>query len=208
MFKRWGKQLWESYKGFCSKQGQAISRAARKFGMIRTCLEGAWAGLVWLVGSYFYLAAGAALTGLILLGYIAKALYDGLCYAVHKIFHVELPHSAAGKVATMDGVEFEQYVADRLAENGYHDICFTPASGDYGVDILAKKNGRRYAFQCKRYMTPVGVKAVQEVYSGCHKYGAEEAVVVTNSTYTPRARTLAHDLGVSLWDLETFDAIF
>jgi restriction system protein len=75
------------------------------------------------------------------------------------------------------------------------------------VDITATKGGVNYAFQCKRYVSPVGVKAVQEVFAGSRKYGADRAVVVTNSTYTPNAKTLANDLGVTLWDLEMLDAI-
>lgn len=108
----------------------------------------------------------------------------------------------------MTGVDFERYVADKLRARGYHDVRFTPATGDYGVDILATKHGRVYAFQCKCYTGSVGVSAVQEVYSGSRKYHADRAVVITNSKYTPNAKTLAHDLGVSLWDLEVLNSIF
>ena len=108
----------------------------------------------------------------------------------------------------MNGTDFERYVADKLRARGYHDVRFTPATGDYGVDILATKHGRIYAFQCKCYTGSVGVSAVQEVYSGSRKYQADKAVVITNSRYTPNARTLAGDLGVSLWDLAVLDSIF
>ena len=50
--------------------------------------------------------------------------------------------------------------------------------------------------------------ALQEVFSGSRKYQADRAVVITNSRYTPNARTLAGDLGVSLWDLAVLDSIF
>lgn len=106
----------------------------------------------------------------------------------------------------MTGEEFERYIAKKLRAKGYHNVQLTPVTGDYGVDITANKGGVRYAFQCKRYAVPVGVKAVQEVFSGSRQYGADRAVVVTNSSYTPNAKTLASTLGVTLLDLELLDA--
>ena len=66
----------------------------------------------------------------------------------------------------MDGLDFEYYCADLLAENGFVDVQVTRSSGDYGIDILAEKEGVTYAIQCKRYTGLVGVKAVQEAYAG------------------------------------------
>jgi hypothetical protein len=42
----------------------------------------------------------------------------------------------------LSGVHFETFVARRLKENGYEDICGTPVTGDQGADLIAKKNGR------------------------------------------------------------------
>ncbi|MDE6054531.1 MAG: restriction endonuclease, partial [Lachnospiraceae bacterium] len=42
---------------------------------------------------------------------------------------------------TMDGFDFEYYCADLLAANGFVDVKVTRSSGDYGVDILAEKDG-------------------------------------------------------------------
>lgn len=50
----------------------------------------------------------------------------------------------------MEGTDFEQYCAMILRENGY-TTELTPASGDYGVDIIAKHSGIIYAIQCKCY---------------------------------------------------------
>ena len=62
----------------------------------------------------------------------------------------------------MDGFDFEYYCADLLVADGFIDVQVTRSSGDYGVDILAEKDGVTYAIQCKRYSGLVGVKAVQE----------------------------------------------
>ena len=51
----------------------------------------------------------------------------------------------------MDGHEFEYFCADLLRKNGFSNVIVTPASNDYGVDITAIKDGKRYAIQCKRF---------------------------------------------------------
>ena len=47
----------------------------------------------------------------------------------------------------MEGVEFEQYCAELLRNRGFIDVKLTKASGDFGVDILAEKDGVTYAIQ-------------------------------------------------------------
>ena len=51
-------------------------------------------------------------------------------------------------VDMMDGQEFEYYCADLLKSQGFLEVEVTRASGDYGVDILAEKDGVTYAIQC------------------------------------------------------------
>lgn len=106
------------------------------------------------------------------------------------------------KINHMRGQEFERFVAELLAANGYSEVNITKASGDNGVDILAKKDGVKYAFQCKRYSKSVGNHSVQEVFSGKAFYQADYAVVVTNSSFTPAAVEMAKKIGVLLWDGE------
>lgn len=106
------------------------------------------------------------------------------------------------EIDQMDGYEFEKFVAGLLRRNGFTDITVTSESGDYGVDVTAKKGGKKYAVQCKCYTGSVGVKAVQEVNSGSAMYGAEVAVVITNSHFTPAAMNMARNLGVLLWNRE------
>ena len=204
--------MWESYKKFCADRQRELDRAWRKWGYLRSSLGMCWTVFLWFMGSLIYFALGATLLACRLLWWLVKLLIFGVWWLFAKLFRRDAPafsdlFDVAGKPEDMSGVEFEQYVAGKLRDKGYHDIKLTPASGDYGVDITAEKDGVRYAFQCKRYATPVGVKAVQEVFSGCRKYEADRAVVITNSSYTARAQALADDLGVTLWDLEMLDAI-
>ena len=91
----------------------------------------------------------------------------------------------------MDGKKYEKRVAGYLCDRGFHAVEVTKASGDYGVDITARKLGKRYAVQCKYYSRPVGVNAVQQVVGGKAYYECDRAMVVTNTTFTRQARELA-----------------
>lgn len=84
----------------------------------------------------------------------------------------------------------------------------TPTTGDYGVDIIWQKRMEwRWAFQCKYYTNPVGVRAVQEIYSGRDFYHCMVGVVMTNSRFTKNAVTLANELNILLWDGNMLDKL-
>lgn len=100
----------------------------------------------------------------------------------------------------MQGHEYEHLVAEHLKSKGYTGVKVTKASGDYGVDVIAHKHGSKYAVQCKYYTAPVGVAAVQEAVAGKAMYGCDEAMVVTNSTFTKAAEELAKANNVTLLD--------
>ena len=46
------------------------------------------------------------------------------------------------------------------------------------IEIIAEKNGMKYAVQCKHYSSNVGNHAVQEAFSGKSIYNADVAVVM------------------------------
>lgn len=100
----------------------------------------------------------------------------------------------------MEGHDFEYFCADLLEQNGFIDVEVTKGSGDYGVDVLAEKDGVTYAVQCKRYDGPVGVKAVQEAYAGRDYYDRMVGAVMTNQYFTEPAVAAARKLKILLWD--------
>lgn len=100
----------------------------------------------------------------------------------------------------MDGLDFEYYCADLLEHHGFIDVEVTRSSGDYGIDILAEKEGITYAIQCKRYQGPVGVKAIQEAYAGRDYYDCMVGCVLTNQYFTQPAVEAAKKLKILLWD--------
>lgn len=100
----------------------------------------------------------------------------------------------------MEGLDFEYYCAELLKEHGFVDVEVTRGSGDYGIDILAEKDGVTYAIQCKRYNAPVGVKAIQEAYAGRDYYDRMVGCVLTNQYFTQPAVEAAKKLKILLWD--------
>jgi len=109
-------------------------------------------------------------------------------------------NARAHALDTMEGFEFEYYCADLLAANGFIEVEVTKSSGDYGIDILAEKDGVTYAIQCKRYTGPVGVKAVQEAYAGRDYYDRMVGAVMTNQYFTKPAAEAARKLKILMWD--------
>lgn len=100
----------------------------------------------------------------------------------------------------MIGEDFEIFVANILKNIGFINMQFTKGSGDQGVDILAEKDGIKYAIQCKRYSQAVGNKAVQEVFAGKFYYHCHVGAVITNNYFTQSAKDLAKENGIVLWD--------
>lgn len=100
----------------------------------------------------------------------------------------------------MEGHDFEYFCAGLLREHGFLEVEVTKGSGDYGIDILAEKDGVTYAVQCKCYGAPVGVKAVQEAYAGRDYYDRMVGVVLTNQYFTAPAVEAAKRLKILLWD--------
>lgn len=100
----------------------------------------------------------------------------------------------------LEGHRFEYACADILKMNGFKNVKVTQGSGDYGVDIIAYKNGKKYAVQCKRYSHKLDNKPIQEVKAGLAYYHCDIGAVMTNQYFTEPAKELARINGVKLWD--------
>ena len=105
-----------------------------------------------------------------------------------------------GFMDEMEGHDFEFFCAELLEQQGFMDVEVTRGSGDFGVDILAEKDGVTYAVQCKRYNSPVGVEAVLRTYGGQAYYERMVGAVMTNQYFTAPAVEAAKKLQILLWD--------
>lgn len=110
------------------------------------------------------------------------------------------PRYTLARIDAMDGHAFEHFTADLLRKLGYQKVQVTRGSGDQGVDVLAEKEGVKYAFQCKCYSSDLGNKPVQEVHAGKYIYQCHVGVVITNRYFTQGAKDAAKATGILLWD--------
>ena len=149
-------------------------------------LRGAGKAIVWLMRGAMALVLG-----------LLRAVIAVPAWIIRKL---TAKRNGAHRCLRLDGPEFEAYVALVLEDNGFKRVELTKGSGDQGVDILAERNGKSYAIQCKNYAGAVGNFAVQEAFAGAQHYGCEYAAVVCPGTFTRGARELAATTGVLLWD--------
>ena len=103
----------------------------------------------------------------------------------------------------MNGYDFEKFTKKILQVNSFVNISVTQSSGDFGVDVIAYKDDVKYAIQCKKYSSKVGIKAVQEVIASKSMNNCHVAVVITNNYFTDSAIKLAKNNNVLLWNRDT-----
>lgn len=106
-------------------------------------------------------------------------------------------------VDDMSSEQFERYVSELLKKQGYK-TARTDARNDYGVDIVAERDGVRYAVQCRRYSEDISRSAVSDVVTDRHYFNCGKAMVVTNRYFRSDARELA---GASQCELIDRDAL-
>jgi hypothetical protein len=107
--------------------------------------------------------------------------------------------------ATLSPFELEQLVAEIFHAKGYQ-AHVTPRSGDYGVDVIAECGSTKVAIQVKKYMrgNNVGNVDVQKILGGMSykHYRATEAVLVTTSDFSKKARDQAEGNDIELWNMD------
>lgn len=139
---------------------------------------------------YFYSVSPAE----ILLNYVDEMLEDSTLDS-------EIP---------MDGIAFEHWCARQLETQGWI-VAVSKASGDQGTDVVAERDGKKVAIQCKRYTNPIGNKAVQEAFTGAQNVDAGESCVVGTGGFTASAKQIAAKTGVKLLDaanIKSFSEVF
>ena len=99
----------------------------------------------------------------------------------------------------MSGIEFEHFVANLLKIQGYTNVRLTEKY-DYGVDIIAVKDGITWGIQTNRYSGLVKASAVRQVVTRLRIYNCNNAMVVTNSYFSKVATKLAKSNDCKLVD--------
>lgn len=83
----------------------------------------------------------------------------------------------------LDGWQFEEEVAKVFKNKGYQTEV-TKGSGDGGVDIILKKDGRTSIVQCKHHRHPVPPEPIRALYGCKPDFKADEVILVASSGVT------------------------
>lgn len=117
------------------------------------------------------------------------------------------PAEVLHKIRTLHPREFEFYVADILAKNGYKSkVVSKYDTPDGGIDIVAKKNGTLYLIQCKKFIDrDVGVAHLREFYGAGadlkHTKGAR-MIFISTTFFTSAAKSFAKAKKITLIDAD------
>jgi restriction system protein len=160
-----------------------------------------WEGMTWILNllpdhprpaldaiEAYFLAHMAGLTD-----HMIHALGDA--EGIIRARYIGLPESSSGRLVTLAEIswrEFEQLVEHLYAEKGY-ETELTGATRDGGRDIIATLSGpgkqERILISCKQSRNKIGVRDVRELDSVTTRESANKGTLVTNSDFTPPART-------------------
>ena len=103
----------------------------------------------------------------------------------------------------MEGYQFEKYVAKLLRFQGFQNIKVTSQSNDWGADIIAERDSRRYSIQVKRWRKNVNHRAVK---GAVFANACSASMVITNSYFTAEARKWASHYNCVLIDRDALMA--
>lgn len=103
-------------------------------------------------------------------------------------------------VDQMSGPEFKSYIGRLLESQGFKRVKVIAHAGDFGVDLVAHKDGTKYAVQTKRQTAGVSRHAIADLRAGKVHHSCERGMVVTNSTFTNGARIVAEETKTELVD--------
>lgn len=89
----------------------------------------------------------------------------------------------------MTGYEFEDFVDKKVFSKLGYETQRVGGSGDGGIDIVAKKDGKKYLIQCKdwnvNHASPVDVS---RLHSAVIRERADKGIFVAVGGYTTQAR--------------------
>ena len=107
--------------------------------------------------------------------------------------------SGMAAIDAMSGREFEDFLGELFLRKGYR-VARLGGRGDGSASLLLDHAGGPTIVQVKRWAATVDHETVQKAAAAMGRFRATRALVVTSSTYSPRAITYANSCGVTLWN--------
>lgn len=102
-------------------------------------------------------------------------------------------------VDSMSGRQFEVLLEHFFALKGYR-VARLASRRRIGADMFVDDSRGRTVVQIKRWSAVVDHDAVQQAVVARARYGVERAMLVTSSSYSPQAVSVAKSNGVTLWN--------
>ena len=84
---------------------------------------------------------------------------------------------------SLSGTEFERQLGTVYRQLGYR-VESTPTSGDGGIDLILRKNGKTTVVQCKSHQAPVGPAIARELLGSMVAFGADDAILACTGGFT------------------------
>ena len=88
---------------------------------------------------------------------------------------------------SMSGLEFEREMGSLYRRLGYN-VQMTATSGDHGIDLILRKNGKTIVVQCKSHQAPVGESVARDLLGSMHAVHADSAILACTGGFTRSAR--------------------
>ena len=111
-------------------------------------------------------------------------------------------------VYRMSGQEFEEFMVNIFKWNGFK-ATKTPATRDFGKDIILRTCEGLCYVECKRYSkgSNISSEQINKLLGACLSSGVKQALFITTSNYTKDAlkvlqRANERDIDISHWYME------
>ncbi|MHC3128604.1 MAG: restriction endonuclease [Candidatus Bathyarchaeota archaeon] len=109
---------------------------------------------------------------------------------------------------TMDGYEFQKFVANLFKKLGFINIELGPPTADGGIDITMEQRtdlgSIKYTIECKHHPErSIGRPVVQKLHSAIvHTPVLDKGIIVTSGHFSGQAIKYAEEVGIELVDIE------
>lgn len=102
---------------------------------------------------------------------------------------------------SLSGRQFEIELK-KLFEKQEYKASLTPVSGDGGIDIVLKKNGRTTIVQCKAHKRIIGPETIRALHGILVSFKADDAILASTSGFTSGVVAYAQAQGIRLVSLD------
>ena len=98
---------------------------------------------------------------------------------------------------SLSGVEFEQELGEVFKRLGYV-VQSTPSTGDQGIDLILRKDGKTTIVQCKGYQSPVGPSVARELFGSLVASKADNAILACTGGFTQGVKQFVRGKRINL----------